>query len=370
MIKTITMNRPGTTEKHRVVNDSHPVNAPVQPVYNWRARRKLLIIISIVIIIILASGSALAVKWLTAGTHKSNADKQTTNTSTTQTATQQAISIDLSITSPANHSTTTQSFANITGSATSGSKVTINGMTANMNDQAFSAVVNLELGDNTITAIATGSNGGRATQSITITRTQSAAENPSITLTGGYETLQAQITWFTANINAGNGYYVLRSLNTQPSYPSDLVGTNASGNLSFRQSLPLDGTTYHYQVCQIAANGSCGIYSNVLTIAAQVASTGEILTNLAVSGTHVTWDMGYGGYKGYGFLLLWSTSPDPTYPSANTVYRNDGSAQNAIANASVINHDFVSGTQYYVGACENLGGKCGSYSNTVIVTAP
>ncbi|HSX17088.1 MAG TPA: hypothetical protein VLH86_03245 [Patescibacteria group bacterium] len=280
----------------------------------------------------------------------------------------------LSITTPADNSETLDSAIAVTGTVTTGAMVTVNGISAPVNKGSFTTVVTLTVGSNTITIAATSKDGEKTSSTLTVTRNQPAAATPSITLTGstrgdasgsgGKATIS--LSWERNGTEVKKSYYILRSASPQPTYTGTAYGTDQDGNRSFADSVPLDGTIYYYRVCEIVA-GKCGTYSNQLPVAAQIASSGETITITGTNGATVNWNAS-GVLGNGGFLLLWSPDPNPSFPSAGTVYSK--AQTNVINFTATMDHDFVSGSTYYVRVCENLGGKCGSYSDQVTVTAP
>lgn len=69
-------------------------------------------------------------------------------------------------------------------------------------------------------------------------------------------------------------------------------------------------------------------------------------------------------YSASAFKLVWSTSPNPTYPTSHNQWAAGGTS----GSAKVIK-DMGPGT-YYVRVCEYNGGVCGIYSNPVTVIFP
>lgn len=73
----------------------------------------------------------------------------------------------------------------------------------------------------------------------------------------------------------------------------------------------------------------------------------------------ISWTANFTSEKGY--KLVWSTTPNPTYPGSDYQY---------IDKASASGTGYVkgtSGTVLYVRVCEYLGGSCGAYSNQLVV---
>lgn len=66
-----------------------------------------------------------------------------------------------------------------------------------------------------------------------------------------------------------------------------------------------------------------------------------------------------------GYKLVWSSSPNPTYPGSDYYYYSTGGT-----NGSGYIKNNLGNTTYYVRVCEYLGGSCGRYSNQVVINYP
>jgi hypothetical protein len=66
-----------------------------------------------------------------------------------------------------------------------------------------------------------------------------------------------------------------------------------------------------------------------------------------------------------GYKLVWSASPNPTYPGSDYFYYSTGGTSGS---GYVKNN--LGNTTYYVRVCEYLGGSCGRYSNQVTINFP
>lgn len=78
-------------------------------------------------------------------------------------------------------------------------------------------------------------------------------------------------------------------------------------------------------------------------------------------GKNVSWAVS-GGKALYGFKLVWSASPGPTYPNNNPTYYSSATTSSANVEAPSGNH--------YVRVCMYHEGTCINYSNEVLVTIP
>lgn len=192
------------------------------------------------------------------------------------------------------------------------------------------------------------------------------APKPSISLVGTLAAADVQLRWTPAELDTRRGFYVLRSASPGATFPANNVTPNGVSAATFTGYYPIDGQKYYYRVCQIATAGGCGTYSNEVPLVSRITSSVASIAITGVAGLSVNWEFSSQAYG--GFVVLWSTSPQPTLPSSTTVHSNQ--INNPIATNGVINSNVVSGQTYYVRVCENLGGACGTYSNQVTVTAP
>lgn len=328
--------------------------------------KKLLVIIGIVLVMLMSGGIAFALTRLSTNSTSSYSSRPK---STAGADNKQKTSVDIAISAPSDNIITTDSVIAITGTVSLGRGVIVNNVPAAVSGESFTAVVNLTVGVNTINVEATNKDGSKTSKSLTITRNQPAQAQASsnITLSGAAIGSDVQVSWTTTSIDSSKGFYVLQSTTPNPIYTGSVYATLSGSERSFDRTLFPDGKTYYYRICQVVEGGGCGVYSNQLSILAQVPSTVTSITIMGTSGTTINWNVtGNGGLGGY--YILWSLDPLPSYPSTGTVYSN--LITNTIAFTGNMDHDVTSGDTYYVRVCENLGGKCGTYSNQVTVKAP
>lgn len=84
--------------------------------------------------------------------------------------------------------------------------------------------------------------------------------------------------------------------------------------------------------------------------------------SLTSNGNIVSWVTS--GNSQYGYKVTWSKSPNPTYPPRDydkAEYYSDPNVTKATIS------DFSGNGKYYVRVCEYLNGKCGVYSNEIIL---
>jgi hypothetical protein len=193
--------------------------------------------------------------------------------------------------------------------------------------------------------------------------------NPSISLGGHADANGINLSWVPTNVDVSQGYKVTYNLTGNPTYGVDSAKYIEAGKTSTFLDIK-DGKTYYLRVCRYTGSG-CDTYSNQMTITAPVKQVEPQPTpgvsSLYISsagGGAVTWSVN--GSSQYGFKLVWSTSPSPTYPagaggSAGYYEANKTSGDITWGGASA-------GNTYYVRVCEYLNGTCGVYSNEITVS--
>lgn len=185
-----------------------------------------------------------------------------------------------------------------------------------------------------------------------------------ISLSGSKYDTGVKLTWSVKGVSASKGFKVLKSNYANPVFGKD--GTDAtylsdSSARSFAWTLK-DGKTYHFRVCTYTGDG-CNNYSNDVAVTAPKVSgsdssgpSGSVLLQQKYD-NKVKWTLT--GSAPDGYKLVWSKSPNPTYPGDDARYYNEGSS------IGEINEN--SGT-YYVRVClykSDYG--CKIYSNQIVV---
>lgn len=92
---------------------------------------------------------------------------------------------------------------------------------------------------------------------------------------------------------------------------------------------------------------------------------GVVVTSIATEATGNTLKWATVGSPKYGFKIVWSKNPNPTYPTRDGdkyIYLSDPNASSTALEA------FNGSGTYYVRVCEYLGGSCGLYSNEIAVS--
>lgn len=182
----------------------------------------------------------------------------------------------------------------------------------------------------------------------------------------------SKISWST-NFTSTKGYKLVWSKNTYPTYPTrsgDKYQYYSSSSTRSGSVSAFDGTgTYYVRVCEYLS-GSCGVYSNQITVYLEGESketeketeTSEAVSSISLSGSGSTVKWTVDGYSKSGFKVVWSKTSSPTYPTRSTDSYQYYSSPNT--SSSTLNAFDGDGT-YYVRVCEYLGGQCGVYSNQI-----
>lgn len=218
----------------------------------------------------------------------------------------------------------------------------------------------------------------------TVTLTPKSTPTPTEQTTGsikleGHSTDNGvYLKWSTDNLSEAKGFKVVKSLDSNPKYPGSYYtyfeGTDIK---SFTWEIT-DGKAWHFRVCQYLEDGTCGKYSNEITVTAPKSDddttdesddSGDVKSidlSISKSGDNAVkleWDTE--GKSDLGFKVVWSKKSGPTYPTRdgdNYHYLSDSDADSDKV------EDLDSGKKYYFRVCEYLGGKCGKYSNEKSLT--
>lgn len=192
---------------------------------------------------------------------------------------------------------------------------------------------------------------------------------PGIVLTGGLNVADVKLQWTVSGVDTTNGFRILRSNSADVLYPSNIDHTSTvAGNArSFWRYYLLGGGTSYFRICQITNDGGCGVYSNAVPIVEQISSKVKSINITGSTDTTINWT--FSDQAANGFVVLWWHSPSVTWDGVTSAsFINQ--IPNPIATFGTMNYNLTSGQTYYVRVCENIGGKCGTYSNEITVVAP
>jgi FecR-like protein/fibronectin type III domain protein len=209
---------------------------------------------------------------------------------------------------------------------------------------------------------------------------QTNTQNGSIQLSGSAGDSVVNLSWDVNDVDVSKGFKVVWSKNSGPTYPSRSGDYyhyyGESGKRSDSVGSLESGQTYRFRVCQYLG-GSCGVYSNEITVVAPQSSSsssedpqtsGEV-TSISLSaekdGNSANLSWVTSGNSSQGFKVVWSQNSGPTYPC------RDGDTYHFLSYASASSNtisNLESGKTYHFRVCEYLGGSCGVYSNEINLT--
>ncbi len=254
----------------------------------------------------------------------------------------------------------------VAGTVTDGLVVTVNDEPAEIHDGTFTATAFLEEGKNKITVKTSDWEDKTSSVTLNVTRVSETAQTPSILLSGRMFLSDAQLNWETTAVDTSKGFYVMHSTSPNPTYPEDFVTMPYTNKYEYTQNSILDGKVHYFRLCQVASQGKCGVYSNEVALLGQIASHVDSIKLTKIESKRVHWTFSTQSFG--GFTLLWSQTPNPSYPGDSSV--SASTTPNPIVTYMDIGGTLESGKTYYVKVCENIGGACGTYSNEFTLVAP
>ncbi len=278
----------------------------------------------------------------------------------------------LEVAQPADNSSTENDSVIVSGTTEIGAVVTVNGENVANTEGSFSHTLALNLGANGIKVVSTDQAGNATVRNITINRNAKPTPAPTptarITLSGVKVDGGVSLTWNVSGIDTSKGFKIVKSTSPNPVYPGNNYSYLSNGSTRSYTWNITDGVTYHFRVCQYLSNGTCGVYSNNITVTAPVKTTtqtGSVSSiSLSASGNVVNWSVA--GYSANGYKVVWSKTSGPTYPTRS------GDKYQYFSNPSQTSSNpleaFDGSGTYFVRVCEYLGGKCGVYSNQIQVS--
>ncbi len=274
---------------------------------------------------------------------------------------------DLVITSPTDGSSTSEAKITVKGATETSAKVFVGDNEVENIEGEFSKEVDLVAGNNDIKIKAIDEAGNESSKTIVVIKNVVTAPTPpastsKISLSGSATDTGIKLTWSVSGIDTSQGFKLLKSTSTNPTYPGSAYKLLGGSDRSFSLSVE-DGKTYYLRLCQYTGDG-CAVYSNTVKVTAPTNTDGQGgvsgITLVAGTGGNVSWSVN--GDASNGFKLVWSTSALPTYPGSSASYYESNKT------AGTING--TSGTMYYVRICEYTGSGCGLYSNQITITLP
>lgn len=185
---------------------------------------------------------------------------------------------------------------------------------------------------------------------------------PKITLSASTYSNGVVLTWDVVGLDVTKGYKVVKSISENPVYPgNDAMYISSGSTKSYKWQIK-DGKTYNFRVCRYTGGG-CDVYSNNIAVTAPFVEDG-IVNSISLSGVdkNISWEVD--GLSDYGFKVVYSKNSAPTYPIRT------GDKYHYYSNSdkrSDVLESFDGAGTYYVRVCEYLGGKCGVYSNEIVV---
>ncbi len=318
-----------------------------------RSKKVILILVVVAGLIILGTYYGLSHR------SSSNRDSESSTQSTNESQLSKKESPELTIEAPKENEATEDSKTYVHGAVTPNSEVKINNKQTEVTDGKFGALVELEIGENIINIEAKSKDGIITTKSVTVTRNKVSANEPSIVLSAEMKLQDVKLSWVSSSLDTSYGYNVLESTSPLPTTSDKFNTAPITLNYHTRYQL-VDGLVHYFRVCQIKKDGSCGVYSNQVPVISKLEQSS--VSSIVVTGIKdktVNWTFSSQAHG--GFTILWSTKPGPTHPGNSETYTKV--IPNPITTYGTIDSNVVSGQTYYVRVCENLGGKCGTYSN-------
>ncbi|MFZ2125716.1 MAG: FecR domain-containing protein [Candidatus Saccharimonadales bacterium] len=186
---------------------------------------------------------------------------------------------------------------------------------------------------------------------------------PAISLSVETTSSGVILKWSKAGVDVSNGFKLVKSTSKNPVYPGDSYVYLGAEARSYTWKIT-DGKTYHFRVCQYTGSG-CGLYSNDISATVpfvDISSVNSIVLTAGVVGA-INWTVD--GHSDQGFKIVWSKTAGPTYPKRDgDQYYYSSSSETRTYTVTAFDGD----GDYYVRVCEYLGGKCGKYSNEIIVS--
>jgi hypothetical protein len=197
----------------------------------------------------------------------------------------------------------------------------------------------------------------------TYTSEPTSSDVDSITLESNGEKIEWSVDGYS-----GKGFKVSWSKNPHPTYPlrsGDKYHYFSDPYKSNDVLTAFDGNgIYYVRVCEYLG-GSCGVYSNEVTVSIGGEDEKKDVESIVLtgSGEKIFWKTD--GHSAKGFKVVWSKNQYPMYPTrTNDKYHYFSSSLKDFDTLT----PFSGNGEYYVRVCEYLGGRCGLYSNEIKLT--
>jgi len=283
----------------------------------------------------------------------------------------------LVIEEPTNEYSTFDESIIVKGYTDADAKVTVNEKEVELKEGKFEQAIILEEGENKINIKSVNKYNKETEELLVITRKIKTATTPSnetkasIYISGSSNDGKVYLKWSLRNLYSSKGYKVVVSENAYPVYPGNTYHYKSSpSTTSDTWSDLVNGKTYHFRVCEYLGNGKCGTYSNDIKVTVKGGSdqniNGSIKLNGAVDANgkvSLTWSLNnMTSEKGY--KVVQNKTGSPVYPGSTYHYKSDANTSSDIWTG------LTAGETYHFRVCEYLGGKCGIYSNEIVLTIP
>ncbi|HOZ81047.1 MAG TPA: hypothetical protein PK370_02380, partial [Candidatus Woesebacteria bacterium] len=204
----------------------------------------------------------------------------------------------------------------------------------------------------------------------TTTPTPTKTVENGIWLSGSTGTKGINLNWKVTGLNSEHGFKIIKNTEGKPVYPgSEYVYLSESGIRAYTWGIK-DGQNWHIRVCTYNGEGKCLVYSNEIVVKAPSGETSENsgeVKSISLSGSKdgssakLHWNVE--GNSSKGFKVVWSQNDNPTYPC------REGDSYDYLSESGV--RDWTRGMEggktIKFRVCEYLGGKCGVYSNQVVI---
>lgn len=209
------------------------------------------------------------------------------------------------------------------------------------------------------------------TATTTINKNEGLSDEPdpvvagdgTISLTASANGSTVDLSWTMSGMDSPKGFKVVKNTTGNPVYPGDAYHYKSDPSTRSDSWTGLGAGTYYFRVCEYLG-GSCGVYSNQVTVTVEGGTPtgdGEIALSASTSGDTVNLSWSVTGIDtSAGFKIVKNTTGNPVYPGDSYVYKSSPSTRSYSWNG-------ISEGTWYFRVCEYVGGSCNTYSNEVEV---